>query len=68
MEEISAGKAMINGELVKQGDQTPLSVEERKLLDRVGEALARLGRVKRVALNVKDKADFVKLWRKRGRA
>ena len=49
-------------------DTQPLSVDERKLLDRVGESLARLGRVKRVALTVKDKADFVRLWRKRGRA
>ncbi|KAI9723557.1 MAG: kinesin-like nuclear fusion protein [Chrysothrix sp. TS-e1954] len=41
--------------------------DDKRLLDRVGEALARLGRVKRVSLGVKEKADFVQAWRKRGR-
>ena len=44
-----------------------LTADEKRLLDRVGEALARLGRVKRVALGVQEKADFVQAWRKRGR-
>lgn len=38
------------------------SVEESKVLDKIAEALARLGRVKRVGLSVKDKAGFVKAW------
>ncbi|KAG6085609.1 hypothetical protein E4U15_001195 [Claviceps sp. LM218 group G6] len=33
--------------------------EEQRVLDRIGEALARLGRVKRVGLTMKDKAAFV---------
>ncbi|KZF21656.1 hypothetical protein L228DRAFT_157045 [Xylona heveae TC161] len=41
-----------------------LTSEERNLLDKVGEALARLGRVKRVALGVREKNDFVKAWSK----
>lgn len=44
-----------------------LSVEEKKVLDRVGEDLARLGRVKRVGLGVKEKTEFVKIWSKRRR-
>jgi hypothetical protein len=41
-----------------------LDADERKILDRIGEDLARLGRVKRVGLGVKDKQDFVKVWLK----
>lgn len=37
----------------------PVSPEEQRVLDRIGEALARLGRVKRVGLTIKDKAAFV---------
>lgn len=36
-----------------------LSGNEQKVLDRIGEALARLSRVKRVGLTMKDKAAFV---------
>ncbi|KAF4981881.1 hypothetical protein FZEAL_2401 [Fusarium zealandicum] len=36
-----------------------VSAEEQRVLDRIGEALARLGRVKRVGLTMKDKATFV---------
>lgn len=45
------------------GDDT--TAEERRVLDKVGEALARLGRVKRVGLTVKDKTAFVAAWSKR---
>jgi hypothetical protein len=38
--------------------------DERKLLQNVAEALARLGKVKRVGLDVKDKAGFIKAWSK----
>lgn len=41
------------------------NAEEQMVLDRIGEALARLGRVKRVGLGVEDKAKFVKVWSKR---
>ena len=37
---------------------------ELKLLHRVAEALARLGKVKRVGLDTKDKAGFIKAWSK----
>jgi 1-acyl-sn-glycerol-3-phosphate acyltransferase len=39
--------------------------QEKRVLDKVGEALARLGRVKRVGLTVKDKISFVQAWSKR---
>ncbi|KAF2714557.1 hypothetical protein K504DRAFT_456773 [Pleomassaria siparia CBS 279.74] len=41
--------------------------EEQQVLDRVGEDLARLGRVKRVALGLEEKAEFVKVWSSRRR-
>ena len=37
--------------------------EEQRVLDRIAEALARLGRNKRVGLTLKDKAAFVKAWK-----
>jgi hypothetical protein len=39
----------------------------QKVLDRVGEDLARLGRVKRVGLGLKEKTEFVKIWKSRRR-
>jgi 1-acyl-sn-glycerol-3-phosphate acyltransferase len=44
-----------------------VNAEEKRILDKVGEALARLGRVKRVGLTVKDKAAFIDAWSKRKR-
>ncbi|KAF1917529.1 hypothetical protein BDU57DRAFT_513831 [Ampelomyces quisqualis] len=44
-----------------------ISADEQKVLDRVGEDLARLGRVKRVGLGVQDKVDFLKVWGARRR-
>ena len=44
-----------------------INAEEKRILDKVGEALARLGRVKRVGLSVKDKVAFVDTWSKRRR-
>jgi hypothetical protein len=41
--------------------------DEQKVLDRVAEALARLGRVKRVGLGVSEKVEFAKMWTKRRR-
>lgn len=46
------------------GDSTELTKDERAVIDRVGEALARLGRVKRVGLGVREKQEFVRLWNK----
>jgi hypothetical protein len=40
------------------------AVMEKAMLDHVGESLARMGRVKRVGLGVKDKQDFVRMWSK----
>ncbi|KAI0397004.1 hypothetical protein F5Y17DRAFT_455396 [Xylariaceae sp. FL0594] len=41
-----------------------LTPEERRLIDHVGDALARLARNKRVGLTLKDKAAFVEKWAK----
>ena len=42
----------------------PNTREERAFMDKIAEALARLGRVKRVGLGVKDKGDFIAMWTK----
>ncbi|KAM0327691.1 hypothetical protein ACHAQA_005986 [Verticillium albo-atrum] len=42
-----------------------VTTEEQRVLDKVAEALARLGRNKRVGLTLKDKASFVDSWNKR---
>lgn len=46
------------------GSEEPegMSDAEKRVLDKVAEALARLGRVKKVGLGVKDKEDFVIAW------
>lgn len=44
-----------------------LRTEEQVVLDNIAEALARLGRVKRVGLGVEDKEKFVTVWTKRRR-
>lgn len=44
-----------------------VSAQEQKVLDRVAEDLARLGRVKRVGLDMGDKIEFLKVWLKRRR-
>ena len=41
-----------------------ITASEQAFLDQVGESLARLGRVKRVGLGVKEKQDFVRMWSK----
>ena len=45
-------------------DGEGVSSEERRVLDRVAEDLARLGRVKRVGLGVQEKMEFLKAWGK----
>lgn len=42
--------------------EDPPTPEEQQLLDRVGEALARLGRARRVGLTLTDKEAFVAAW------
>lgn len=46
-------------------DVDGLNTEEKKVIDKIAEALARLGRVKRVSLGVKEKAEFVAAWTKK---
>ena len=48
------------------GEEQDISMtkEEQAFLDRVAEALARLGRVKRVGLGVKEKIHFIAMWTK----
>ena len=52
--------------LVSSNDQyDEITSDEKKVLDKVGEALARLGRSKRVGLTLKDKASFMSAFGKR---
>ncbi|KAL1872707.1 Lysophosphatidic acid:oleoyl-CoA acyltransferase 1 [Diaporthe australafricana] len=46
-------------------EPTAISTEERRVLDRVAENLARLGRNKRVGLTIEDKAKFVEAWKRK---
>lgn len=48
----------------QEGGDGELTAEEQRLLDKVAETLARLGRAKRVGLTVEDKKNFVKAWEK----
>jgi 1-acyl-sn-glycerol-3-phosphate acyltransferase len=50
-----------------QAGDGEVTAEEQKVLDKVAEALARLGRSKRVGLTLKDKSAFVEAWRRKGR-
>ncbi|CAN8096038.1 unnamed protein product [Discula destructiva] len=45
--------------------ESEVSPEEQRVLDRIAETLARLGRNKRVGLTVSDKARFVEAWKKK---
>ena len=54
--------------LLEPDDGETLSAAEKRVLDKIAEALARLGRVKRVGLGVKEKVEFVKAWRKHRKA
>lgn len=49
------------------GGEAEISTDEQKVLDRVAEDLARLGRVKRVGLGVEEKVEFLKVWGSRKR-
>lgn len=50
---------------LRQESEGELNDSEKKVLDHIGEALARLGRVKRLGLGLEDKAKFVQVWSKR---
>ncbi|KAK3308278.1 uncharacterized protein B0T15DRAFT_572483 [Chaetomium strumarium] len=56
--------AALDSDGLKQRKVAP-TAEEQKLLDQVAEALARLGRAKRVGLTLEDKKRFVAAWSKR---
>ncbi|KAJ5223989.1 hypothetical protein N7468_008531 [Penicillium chermesinum] len=53
--------------LDQEGVDSGITASEKALLDQVGESLARLGRVKRVGLGVKEKEEFVRVWTKNRR-
>ncbi|KAL9001456.1 MAG: hypothetical protein Q9169_000031 [Polycauliona sp. 2 TL-2023] len=53
--------------LLGSEDAEGMNSAEKMVLDKVGEALARLGRVKRVGLGVEDKIGFVNAWSRRHR-
>ena len=57
-------RASSSDTLLGSEDTDTTTSAQRKVLDKVGEALARLGRVKRVGLNVKDKQAFIKAYSK----
>ena len=66
-----SGSDISGGSLFKDVAYGPNGVEmlptEQRVLDRISEALARLGRSKRVGLTLKDKAAFVEAWNTRKR-
>lgn len=53
----SSAETLVGDEL-----EGPSTKEEKAFLEKIGVALARLGQVKRVALGVKEKQDFVDSW------
>lgn len=50
-----------------EDDDEELGEQEKRVLDAVADALARLGRVKRVGLGVGEKEKFVEAWSKGGK-
>ncbi|KAI9665192.1 MAG: hypothetical protein M1831_002202 [Alyxoria varia] len=61
------GDNVDNEEELQSKREQEITSEERALLENVGEALARVARVKRVSLGVREKREFVEMWRGRGR-
>lgn len=51
-------------DLSGEENDVTMTKEQRVFLDKIAEALARLGRVKRVGLGVEDKKDFIAMWTK----
>lgn len=64
LDELAGGTATTSGTDALKGKTQKITAEERRTLDKVGEALARLGRVKRVGLTVRDKMDFIEAFSK----
>ncbi|TKX27352.1 hypothetical protein C1H76_0189 [Elsinoe australis] len=62
LDDLHSRDSKINGHT---SDDDGLSEPEKAVQDRIGEALARLGRVKRVGLGVEEKTQFVRVWNKR---
>lgn len=60
----ATNSASETGGLLGEDSEVAMTKEQRAFLDRVAEALARLGRVKRVGLGVEDKKDFIAMWTK----
>lgn len=60
----SVGIASADGDTDENQD---MSEPEKRVLDAVADALARLGRVKRVGLGVEEKTKFVEAWSRRGK-
>lgn len=60
-------RASSSDTLLNSEDAKSMNAAEKRVLDKVAEALARLGRVKRVGLGLKDKDEFVKVWTKQRR-
>ncbi|KAK3702183.1 Lysophosphatidic acid:oleoyl-CoA acyltransferase 1 [Vermiconidia calcicola] len=52
----------VSGDSTTDADGEGLSEQEKRLLDAVADALARLGRVKRVGLGAAEKEEFVRAW------
>lgn len=48
--------------LVGSEELEPVTKEEKAFLDKIAESLARLGRIKRVGLGVREKEDFIAAW------
>lgn len=53
--------------LLESEDAGALAGAERTVLNKVADALARLGRVKRVGLGVNDKIGFINAWSRQRR-
>lgn len=64
---IQLGEKLSNSEAKDVSEYGDLTSEERRVLDRIGEDLARLGRVKRVGLGVAEKEKFINAWYRKRR-
>jgi len=62
--DVQLSNSFSSAETLADDGHEGLSNTERKLLDRVADDLARLGRARRVGLGVKEKVEFIKVWTK----
>ncbi|KAF3771187.1 hypothetical protein M406DRAFT_336684 [Cryphonectria parasitica EP155] len=62
---VASGRETRTSARARADDGAGVNVEGQRVLDRVAETLARLGRNKRVGLTVEDKAKFVEAWKKK---